>query len=334
MDKNTITKTGKKYLVTGTTGHLCPHLINILLNKGHEVYALHRRTNGGEMEIVDVLGPDNIEKVNFIYGDFTNFNDLDKIFKSFKFNGVYHLGAQSSPSVAVKEPLLTMHINVIGTANIIQAITENQPECKLLFVSTSEVYGNSINEGEKIKEDAPLHGANPYSASKIASDIYLQERIENGKINAVITRAFSHLSSRRGRNFSISSDAYQIAAMMVGKQEKVLKIGNLDTIRVVIDGKDVAMAYYMLMEHPDSTGIYNVCGDTPHKMRYYTDLLIEASGLKDVKREIYKPYWRDIEIQYQMGDSTKIKELTGWKPTIPIEQTMSDVLNYWVKKLS
>lgn len=325
-----------KYLVTGSTGHLAPHLINLLIDEGHEVFGLHRRTNGGQFDIVDILGRDRINKVNFIYGDLIDFHGINKIFQNHKFDGVYHLSAQSNPPVSVAEPIMTMQVNVMGTAHIIQAITDNQPECKLLFVSTSEVYGNTIQEGKKITEDSPLQAANPYSASKISSDIYLQERMRNGVIKGVITRAFSHLAPRRGRNFSISSDAYQLACMVLGRQDRILNVGNLDTVRVVIDGRDVVRAYYLLMMNDDAIGqVYNVCGDVAHFMGYYTDLLIQAAGFKieEVKKEIYKPYWREKDIFYQHGDSSKLKEL-GWKPEIPIETTMSDVLNYWIKKLS
>lgn len=325
-----------KYLISGITSHLGPHLANILLANDHEVVGMHRRTNGSEIEIVDVVG-DNLDKIKFIYGDILDLPGLNKIFANNKFDGIFHLSAQSNPGISANEPVATMFTNVMGTANLIQAISDNQPEAKLLFVSTSECYGNSIKEGESITEDHYLEAANPYSASKIASDIYLQERMRNGKIRGVITRAFSHFAPRRGRNFSISSDCYQLVKMKLGKQEKVLKVGNLNTIRVVIDGRDVADAYYRLMINDKSDGqVFNVCGTEPHKMQFYTDLLIKAVGFEpgEVKQEIYKPYWRDAEIFYQKGDPSKLKKLTGWEPKISIEQSCQDLVDYWMKKLS
>ena len=124
--------------------------------------------------------------------------------------------------------------------------------------------------------------------------------------------------------------------MKLGLQEKTLKIGNLQTERVVVDVRDCVNAYYLLMMTDKSNGnVYNVCGEEVHKMQYYTDCLIEASGIPydNIKQEIYKPFYRDIDIQIQIGDVSKLKRDTGWEPSISIEKTMDDLLDYWVKKL-
>lgn len=323
-----------KYLITGICGHLGPHLANLLIEDGHEVYGLSRRTNGSESDIIAVMKC-NFDKVTFLYGDLVDALSINHIFSSYKFDGCFHCAAMSNPAVSVMQPIATMQTNVIGTANIIQAIADYQPDCKLLFVSTSEVYGNSITVGEAIHEDHPLQAANPYSASKIASDVYLQERMRNGIIKGIITRAFSHLAPGRGKNFSISSDAYQIAKMMLGKQDKNLLVGNLNTVRVVIDARDVAKAYYRLMLCDKAVGqVFNVCGTIPHEMNYYTDLLIEHSKLSGVEKVIHKPFWREHDIFYQRGSVDKLKQYINWEPEIPISTTMKDVLDFWIKRLS
>ena len=159
--------------------------------------------------------------------------------------------------------------------------------------------------------------------------------ITNKKIKGFITRAFSHTGPRRGKNFSISSDAYQVARMMKNLQDKNLLIGNLETVRVVIDVRDTVNAYYLAMISDKCNGkIFNVCGDTPRKMQFFTDKLIEISKLKDVKQKIHDPFYRPIDIAYQHGDSTELTELTGWTPKIPIEKTLEDLLEYWVNKIN
>jgi len=248
---------------------------------------------------------------------------------------VFHLAAQSHPPTSFEDPLDTLNNNVMGTANLIQCITEMQPECKLMFCSTSEVYGNTGKDGRKITIDNKILPSNPYGVSKASIDLYVQERVTNGKLNAYITRAFSHTGPRRGKKFSISSDAYQIARMVNGQQDKELLIGNLDSVRVVVDVRDIVNAYYLLMINNKSTGgIFNVCGDEPHKMRYFTDLLVEVSGLEGVEYKIHDPFWRPIDIHYQDGDRKELVELTGWKPEYDIRTTMVDLLDYWVKKTS
>lgn len=323
-----------KYLITGITGFLGPHLANLLISEGHEVFGLVRCSNGRENDIHDVIKDNEYSKIRFVYGDLTNLRIINKIFEKEKFNGVFHCAAQSHPPTSFIDPIGTFNDNIIGSVNLIESILDNQPECKLMFCSTSETYGNIGIDQRKIKENDLLLPVNPYGISKLTIDLFMQERFKSKNLKGYITRSFSHTGARRGKNFSISSDAYQIARMMKGYQEKILKVGNLESVRVVLDARDVANAYYLLMINEKSNGeIFNISGDTPHKMEYYTDILIELSGLQGVKKEIYEPYYRPIDINYQHGDCSKLIELTGWKPKYTIEDTLLDLLNYWVKKI-
>jgi len=205
----------------------------------------------------------------------------------------------------------------------------------MMFCSTSEVYGNVGQDGRKIRTDDTIFPANPYGASKAATDLYMQERMENGKLKGFITRAFSHTGPRRGKNFSISSDAFQIARMMKGMQDKTLLVGNLESVRVVVDVRDTVNAYYLGMMNDNCNGeIFNVCGDVPRKMQYFADKLVEISGLQDVEQKIHAPFYRPIDIHYQHGDSENLVNLTGWKPEVEIEQTLEDLLRYWCDKIN
>lgn len=323
-----------KYLITGITGFLGPHLANKLIDEGHEVFGLVRINMGRENDIRDVVSEKNFSKIKFVYGDLTNFRKMDKIFKETVFDGVFHLAAQTHPPTSFTDPIGTWEWNVMGSVNLMTALLDNQPKCKFLFCSTVEVYGNEGIDGRKLKETDTLLPANPYGASKAAIDMYIQERMKNKQMNAVIIRPFCFTGPKRGSNFSISSDAIQIAKMMLGHQEKVLRIGNLDTVRAVTDVRDIANAFYLVMMGDTSGNIYNVCGGVPLKMRYYTETLIKLSGLTDIEQKIDSALWRPIDIQYQDGDPTKIMTELGWKPVYTIDNTLKDLLDYWVKKLS
>jgi GDPmannose 4,6-dehydratase len=323
-----------KYLITGITGFAAPHLANLLHKEGHEVYGLIRRTNGMESDIHDVVPDDVYEAITFVYADLTNYRSLRSIFEKTQFDGVFHLAAQSHPPTSFIDPIGTMETNVMGSANLIQVIQDHQEDCKLMFCSTSEVYGNVGQDGRKIHWEDSIIPSNPYGASKAATDVYMQERMNNGFIKGFITRAFSHTGPRRGRIFSISSDAYQIARMMKGLQEPVLKIGNLSTTRVVMDVRDTVRAYYLAMINPEVTNhMFNICGDTPRKMQYFTDKLIELSRLDSVEQRIHEPFWRPHEIYYQHGDSTNLVEMTGFKEEYNIDTTLKDLLMYWYNKI-
>ena len=300
-----------KYLITGITGFAGPHLANTLLKDGHEVFGLVRNSNGRETDILDIVNVTDFTNIKFLYGDLRNTRIIADIFKENTFDGVFHLAAQSHPPTSFVDPIGTWEDNVMGSMNLIQAIQDHQPDCKLMFCSTSEVYGNVGEDGRKIKTT------------------------ENKKINGFITRAFSHTGPRRGRTFSISSDAYQLAKMMRYPDEsRELKVGNLESTRVVVDVRDIVEAYYKLMSTEKSDGkIYNVCGDTPRKMGAYTDLLIESSGLEGVEKKIFAPYYRPIDIHYQHGDCFSLVYDTDWKQKINIETTMQDLIDYWYNKL-
>jgi len=323
-----------KYLITGITGFAGPHLANLLHRNGHQVFGLVRGSNGMETDILDVVPDEVFRCIEFYCSDLTHLYDLRRVFERQKFDGVFHLAAQSHPPTSFDDPVGTFDCNVMGTVHLIQLIADLQPDCKLMFCSTSEVYGNIGKDGRKIKTTDRILPANPYGASKAAIDLYMQERMTNGRIKGYITRAFSHTGPRRGRKFSISSDAFQIARMVKGYQDRRLLVGNLKTVRVVLDVRDVVNAYYLLMMAEGSNGnVYNVCGDDPHEMGFYTDLLIEESGLDGVEEVIHDAFYRPIDIHYQHGDCDGLVALTGWKPEFDLRTTMKDLLDYWLKKM-
>jgi nucleoside-diphosphate-sugar epimerase len=322
-----------KFLITGITGFAGPHLANLLHFNGHDVFGLVRCSNGRENDIRDIVPDDVFCGIKFLYADLRNARQLASVIRENSFDGVFHLAAQSHPPTSFTDPIGTMEENVIGSSNLIQAISDSQPGCKLMFCSTSEVYGNVGIDGRKIRTTDRIMPANPYGVSKAAIDIYMQERIQNKTIKGFVTRAFSHTGPRRGRNFSISSDAYQLARMMRGKQDNVLKVGNLESVRVVMDVRDTVNAYFLAMTSQNNSVVYNVCGNTPRKMAEFTDKLIQISGLKEVRKEVCPNLYRPIDIQYQNGDSTHLVNDTEWCEEYTTERTLSDLLKYWYDKI-
>lgn len=350
-----------RYFLTGITGFACPHLARLLLQEGHEVHALVRGSNGCELDLLDLLTPEELETITFHYGDLKDYQGLVRIFNTHQFDGVFHLGAQSHPPTSFLDPVATMETNVMGTVYLIEVITRYQPDCVFQFTSSSEVYGDSCKNVNILTEHKPLVPSNPYGTSKAMIDLYVQERCNNGFLKGFITRAFSHTGARRGKKFSISWDAYHLALMKNGiTDSKILPVGNLETQRIVIDVKDCMRAYYELMQkfhfyekgklnfdgdiekvkrgidklNPINGQAYNVCGDitSVKKMEYFTDKLIEISGIKGVTKKIDERVYRPIDIQIQVGDTTKIKNEINWQPTIPIDKTLENLFIYWIKK--
>ena len=321
-----------KYLITGLTGFAGPHLARLLLDRNHEVDGIVRTANGREQDLLDILLPEELDRIGIHRLDLKHYYSVQKILNEQCYDGIFHLAAQSHPPTSFHDPILTFEENVNATVNLTTAL--EGMDTKIMVCSTSEVYGNRAGGQATVQEDAELSPSNPYGVSKAAVDLHMQERMANEKVIGFVTRAFSHTGPRRGRIFSISSDAYQIAMMMCGSDSRTLRVGNLNTERVVIDVRDCVNAYYLLMINKLSAGnVYNICGDVLRKMSFFTDHLIEISGL-EIEKTIDSNFYRPIDIQSQNGDSTKLQELTLWKPEIAIEQTLEDLLQYWINKIS
>lgn len=343
----------KDYLITGITGFAGSHLAKIIIKKGHNVHGLIRASNGREYDLLDVLTVEELDKIKFHYGDLKDHQSLRRIFENNHFDGVFHLAAQSHPPTSFEDPVGTMTNNVMGTVNLIDNIQRLQPECILQNTSTSEVYGDECKTVKVLTEDMALKPSNPYGTSKAMVDLYVQERCKNGFIKGFSTRAFSHTGERRGKNFSISWDAYHLALLKKGKPIidiqpiegkkvnplKSLPVGNLKTKRIVIDVKDCVRAYWELMNSFDDSmngESYNVCGsiDDVKEMEYFTDSLIKISKLEGIVKVKDKRVFRPIDIQIQVGDTTKIRNKIGWTPEINIKkETLPNLLNYWMKKI-
>jgi len=323
-----------KFLITGITGFAGPHLARLLLREGHTVCGLVRSSNGRQFDLLDTLSNKELETIEWVYGELTNYPSLERIFKKYEFDGVFHLAAQSHPPTSFLAPISTFNTNVMGSLNLVTCVERHQKDCRFHFCSSSEVYGDICKETKILKEDSRIEPANPYGVSKAAIDLYVQERIRNKFITGFVTRAFSHTGPRRGCTFSISSDAYQIARMKLGLQDdKTLLIGNLETQRVVMDVRDCVRAYYLLMLQKEAKGVYNVCGNNVHKMQFFTDELIRLSGIKNIVQKIHRPFYRPIDIQVQIGDITRLTNIINWKTEVSLEKTLSDLLKYWIKKL-
>lgn len=278
---------------------------------------------------MDLMTPEEFGMVKWVFCDLLDRNSCQEVFKKAEYDGVFHLAAQSHPPTGFALPFYTQQVNTVGTLNLLEGLT---PKTRFMFCSTSEVYGApDLREGEKIAEDWPIKTTNPYASSKAAIDIFLQERINNGFVDGFITRAFSHTGPRRGKIFSISSDAYQIALIMAGKQEPTIRVGNLSSRRAVMDVRDCVRAYYGLMMKP-STGVFNVGGDNSFTIGELLQKMLQIFGVKAALK-VDKALCRPIDIPVQMPDTSKIKTEIGWECEYSIEQTLVDLVDYWRAKV-
>ncbi|HLC73091.1 MAG TPA: GDP-mannose 4,6-dehydratase [Candidatus Nanoarchaeia archaeon] len=327
-----------KYLITGIRGFAGPHLANKIIEDGHEVVALLRAVTGQESDILDVVPEKNFSKIKFVFGDLSRYETLANIFKKNEIDGAFHLAAQSHPPTSFLDPIGTFDTNTIGTMNLAQAIKDNSPNTKLMFCSTSEVYGAPLEEKGPITEDFPISPINPYGVSKAAADLYIRNIAKAENLPFFVTRAFSHTGPRRGRIFSISDRAFEIVTIEKGMKKPLVRHGKLDAKRAIIDVRDCVNAYYLLMNKFKPGEAYNIGGDQVYTMGSILDKLLSFSKIEGevTKEPAYDDpaTYRPIDIPVQICDSTKARNLTGWKPKIQIDQTLNDLLNYWRMKIN
>lgn len=296
------------------------------------LFGLVRASNGRLNDVCDVLPDYVMQRITPVYGDLDDWGSLQRVFKGKQFDEVYHLAAQSHPPTSFVDPDGTFRTNALGTVGLLTMIGRYCPECKVLNCSTSEVYGDVAENRQPITEDYPIAPVNPYGVSKAAADMYATERAHSAGLRVFNTRAFSHTGPRRGHTFSISGDAYQLVRIKKGLQKPVVRVGTLASKRVVMDVRDCVRAYVALMEKGVPGESYNVGGDVLDTMGGYLNHMVSIMKL-DVGIEVYKPFVRPIDIAAQIPDSNKCRKLTGWKPVIPIETTLRDLLAYWDNKI-
>ncbi len=327
----------KRILITGITGFAGPHLANCLIRDDLEhqikLYGLVRASNGRENDIRDVVPDEVFDRITFLYGAFDDYTSLERMFKLTRFDEIYHLGAQSHPGLSFKHPRYTFVTNAMGTVNLVSLVEKWMPDCKFMNCSTSEVYGAVPEEEQPITEDFPIAPVNPYGVSKAAADMYVSERARSTGLRLFNTRAFSHTGPRRGSKFSISGDAYQIIRIKKGLQDPPIEVGTLSSKRVVMDVRDCVRAYVMLMEKFTPGESYNVGGDTLNTMGGFLDEMLDIAGMKGTLTKVNPAFVRKIDIPVQIPDSNKCRELTGWSPAIPMRRTLTELLDYWDKKI-
>lgn len=322
-----------KFLVTGITGFVGPNLAKLLVNNDYEVHGIIRSTHGRESDLLDMMSEKHLSKIKFHYLDLKDESDVKELLNKEKFDGIFHLAAQSHPPTSFNKPILTFNENVMSSLNIITHCGNS----KLMFCSTSEVYGNQCKENGTLSETDGLMPVNPYGCSKASIDLYMQERMHNKLINGFVTRAFSHTGIRRGHIFSISNDCYQLVKIRKKLQDKYIDVGNLKSKRAVMDVRDCVEVYYRLMKSDKSSGeVFNVGATELHEMNYFTDELIKIAGfeINEIEKRVSPKLYRPIDINIQLPNITKLHKTIEWKPIYSISETLESLYNYWYKKIN
>lgn len=324
-------------LITGITGMVGSHLTDFLLeNTDWKIYGFCRWNDSLDNleHLTDII--DETSRIKLIYGDLNDLSSVQRAIEIAKPDYIFHLAAQSYPLTSFSAPLETLQTNILGTANLLEAVKQSpRNKCVVHVCASSEVFGRVSKDKLPINEECTFHPASPYAISKIGTDLLGRYYAEAYGMNIVTTRMFTHTGPRRGDVFSESSFAKQIAMIEANIQEPKIYVGNLDSLRTYADVRDAVRAYYMLVTiNPTPGEYYNIGGNYTCTVGEMLNYLLSKSSCKNIEIVQDPDRMRPIDANLQVPDTTKFKNHTGWYPEILFEKTMDDLLEYWRDRIS
>lgn len=324
-------------LITGITGMVGSHLADFLLqNTDWEIYGMCRWRSPLD-NVQHLLSRVNSkDRVFFLYGDLRDYISIQNVVEEARPDYVFHLAAQSFPATSFTSPLDTLDTNVQGTERLLETLRKCSGINPIIHVcASSEVYGRVSKEKVPINEDCTFHPASPYAISKVGTDLIGRFHAEAYGQKVMTTRMFTHTGPRRGDVFAESTFAKQIAMIERGLIPPVLKVGNLDSLRTWSDVRDAVRAYYMLVTVSPVPGeYYNIGGNYSCTVGEMLSYLLSISTNKSISVEVDPVRLRPVDADLQVPDTRKFQTHTGWKPEIPFEKTMRDLLDYWRERVS
>jgi GDPmannose 4,6-dehydratase len=321
----------KRALITGMTGMVGSHLADYLLaSTDWEIYGMQRWRSAFDniAHLADRLNRG--DRVFALYGDLNDQASLIGVLGEARPDYIFHLAAQSYPQTSFGAPIDTLNTNILGTARLLESVRLLKLDPVIHVCASSEVFGRVPADRLPISEECAFHPASPYAISKVGTDLLGRYYAEAYGMTVMTTRMFTHTGPRRGDVFHESTFAKQIAMIEAGLIPPVVKVGNLESLRTYADVRDAVRAYHMLVTvRPIKGEYYNIGGARTCKVGDTLNTLLSLSPAKGIAVEADPARLRPIDADLQVPDTAKFTAHTGWRPEIPYEQTMRDLLDYW-----
>lgn len=314
----------KRVLITGITGFAGSHLADFLLEEHPEieVWGTYRWRSRRE-NIEHIEG-----RIRLLECELDDATAVRRALEAARPDAIFHLAAQSFVPASWVAPADTLQSNILGQTNLFEAIRELELDPVVQIACSSEEYGLVLPDETPIRESNPLRPLSPYAVSKVAQDYLGYQYFQSYGIKAIRTRGFNHEGPRRGEVFVMSNFAKQVAAIEAGLHEPLIRVGNLDSVRDFTDVRDMVRGYWLALEKCEPGEVYNLCSGKAYSIQQVLDLLL---GMTKAKIEVRQDRLRlrPSDVPVLLGDRTKFTQATGWEPTIPFEQTLRDMLDFW-----
>ena len=319
----------KVALITGINGQDGSYLAEFLLGLGYQVWGILKRNSVAENQTARI--PDNIFKqLNLVYGDLTDLSSLITTLQKCKPDEIYNLASQSHVRISFDQPIYTSNVTGLGVLNVLEAVRLTNPKIKIYQASSSEMFGNNMDEDGYQRESTPMNPVSPYGCAKVYG--YNISRNYRNSYDMFISNGilFNHESPRRGINFVTNKVAKEAVKIKLGISNE-LKLGNLTASRDWGHAKDYVKAMWLILQHNKaddfvcSTGISHSVKDLVE----YVFGILELDWKKYVIQD--KKYMRPEELKHLKGDCSKIKSVLGWSHSYTFESMMDEMVDYWLE---
>jgi GDPmannose 4,6-dehydratase len=317
----------KKAFITGINGQDGSYLAEYLLELGYEVHGIVRRNSVAENQQTRL---DHVkDKLNIYYGDLLDQGGLERLLDEVHPDEIYNIAAQSHVRISFDIPQFTVQTNSIGVLNILEAYRRSCPLSKFYQASSSEMFGNSVDEDGYQRESTPMNPVSPYGCSKVFGYNIVRNYRNSYNLHAVNGILFNHESPRRGSNFVTNKVVKAAVKIKLGLQDK-LELGNMDSYRDWGHSKDYVRAMHMMINH-NTPEDFVVSTMQTHSVREMVDYVFTKLGLDYKDHVMQNPkFVRPEELKYLKGDSTKIRKTLGWKPDYTFEMLMDEMVEHWM----
>jgi GDP-4-dehydro-6-deoxy-D-mannose reductase len=306
-------------LITGASGFAGGHLLDRLVAHGGRVHAWAHRGSSRSPDGTKAEAADS--DVVWTAVDLLDRTSVRHALAAANPSVVYHFGGAADVHHAWRAPATALRVNALGTHNLVEAARELSLDCRVLVTGSALIYRQSL---EALTEDAPIGAATPYSVSKLAQEM----TAASSALPVLLARPFNHAGPGQSPKYVTSSFAQQIADIEHGRQEPVIHVGNLEARRDITDVRDTVRAYQALADSGQPRRPYNVCSGRAYSMRELLDVLLSLSRVR-VRIDVDASRLRPSDNPVVLGSHARLTADTGWRPEIPIEQTLSDLLTYW-----
>jgi GDP-4-dehydro-6-deoxy-D-mannose reductase len=309
----------KKILITGITGSGGSYLAESCLRRGVEVHGIARWHSTSTHENLRAIK----DQVFVHECDLQDLSSVQRVLRRVKPDGIFHLASHANVRAGFETPLAVLQNNIMGTANLFEAIRLAEIDPVIQHCSTSEVYGQVDPKNVPITEDCPLQPSSPYAVSKTAQDHLAYTYWKSYGLKIIRTRMFAYINPRRTDLFA-TSFAGQVVEIERGHKKELLH-GNLDSVRTLIDVRDAMNAYWEALERCTPGEVYNIGGKTQITVGEFLELLKKKASV-DIPSRVDPALLRPSDVTLQIPDTKKFEGTTGWRPQYDFNSSVEFLL--------